>query len=213
MAVRETTSFGLFPEEVRTLTARGIVRSYPRNTILITEGDRSDALYLILSGRVRVFVSDAGGKDVVLRTQGPGDFFGEMALDGGPRSASVMTVEPSRFAVIPRANARDLVRDHPEFAAHLIEKLIARIRALTENFKGLALLDVYGRVARLLLELAIEQNGRLVVGERLTHQEIASRVGASREMISKIFKDLTLGGYISVDKRQITIDRALPPHW
>lgn len=213
MAIRDTTSCSLLPEEIRALSARGIVRSYPRNTILLTEGDRTDALYLILSGRVKIFVSDAAGKEVVLGTQGPGEFFGEMALDGGPRSASVMTIESSRLAVIPQANARALVRDHPEFAAHLIEKLIGRIRTLTENFKGLALLDVYGRVARLLLDLAIEQDGRLVVGERLTHQEIASRVGASREMISKIFKDLTLGGYISVDKRRITINKELPARW
>jgi len=213
VAIRDTTAFGLLPEDIRALSARGIIRSYPRNTILITEGDRTDALYLIISGRVKIFLSDAAGKEVMLGTQGAGDYFGEMALDGGPRSASVMTIEPSRFAVIPKANAHDLVRDHPEFAAHLIEKLIGRIRTLTENFKGLALLDVYGRVARLLLDLAIDQDGKLVVGEKLTHQEIASRVGASREMISKICKGLTVGGYISVDKRRITIHRTLPRSW
>ncbi len=213
MAIRDTTSLRLLPEEMRALSARGIVRSYPKSTILLTEGDRSDALYLILSGRVKIFVSDASGKEVVLGTQGPGEFFGEMALDGGPRSASVMTIESSRFAVIPQANARDLVREHPEFAAHLIEKLIGRVRTLTDNFKGLALLDVYGRVARLLLELATEQDGKLVVAERLTHQEIANRVGASREMISKIFKGLTAGGYVSVDKRRITVNKTLPHSW
>jgi len=213
VAIRDTTSLRLLPEEMRALSARGIVRSYPKSTILLTEGDRSDALYLILSGRVKIFVSDASGKEVVLGTQGPGEFFGEMALDGGPRSASVMTIESSRFAVIPQANARDLVREHPEFAAHLIEKLIGRVRTLTDNFKGLALLDVYGRVARLLLELATEQDGKLVVAERLTHQEIANRVGASREMISKIFKGLTAGGYVSVDKRRITVNKTLPHSW
>jgi len=203
----------LLPEDIRALSARGIVRSFPRNAIILTEGDETDALYIIVSGRVKVFLSDDAGKEVVLGTQGPGDYFGEMALDGRPRSASVMTLEPSQFAVIPKANVRDFVRDHPEFAVHLIEKLIGRIRTLTENFKGLALLDVYGRVARLLLELAIDQDGKLVVGEKLTHQEIASRVGASREMVSRILKSLILGGYISVDKRRITIDQTPPRRW
>jgi len=213
VVIRDATAVGLLPEDIRALSARGIVRSFPRSTIILTEGDETDSLYIIVSGRVKVFLSDDAGKEVVLGTQGPGDYFGEMALDGRPRSASVMTVEPSQFAVIPKANVRDFVRDHPEFAVHMIEKLIGRIRTLTENFKGLALLDVYGRVARLLLELAIDQDGKLVVGEKLTHQEIASRVGASREMISKIFKSLTIGGYISVDKRRITIHKTLPRSW
>ena len=213
MATHDTTAFGLQPGEIRALSARGIVRSFPKNTIILSEGDETDSLYIIISGRVKIFLSDDAGKEVVLGTQGPGDYFGEMALDGRPRSASVMTVEPSRFAVIPKTNFREFVRSHPDFAVHVIEKLIDRIRALTENFKSLALLDVYGRVARLLLDLAREQDGKLVVGEKLTHQEIANRVGASREMISKIFKGLTLGGYITVDKRRITINKTPPRHW
>ncbi|RPI41017.1 MAG: Crp/Fnr family transcriptional regulator, partial [Betaproteobacteria bacterium] len=185
----------------------------PRNTIILSEGDETDSLYIIVSGRVKVFLSDDAGKEVVLGTQGPGDYFGEMAIDGRPRSASVMTLEPSQFAVIPKAKFREFVRSHPDFAVHVIEKLAGRIRTLTENFKSLALLDVYGRVARLLLDLARDQDGKLVVGERLTHQEIASRVGASREMISKIFKGLSQGGYISVDRRRIIINKTPPRHW
>ncbi|HSQ02660.1 MAG TPA: helix-turn-helix domain-containing protein, partial [Burkholderiales bacterium] len=146
-------------------------------------------------------------------TQGPGDYFGEMVLDGGPRSASVMTLAPSRFAVISKGKFRQFLFDHPEFAIHLIEKLIHRVRVLTANVKSLALMDVYGRVARLLLELAVKSNGQLVVEQRLTQQEIASRVGASREMISRILKDLTEGGYITVEKRRITINRTPPQHW
>ena len=213
MALRGSDVFRLEEDEIKTLAARGSVRSFPKNTIILSEGDDTDTLYVIVSGRVKVFLSDDEGKEVILRTQGPGDYFGEIALDGRPRSASVMTLEPSRFLVIPRANVRDFIRSHPEFAVHMIEKLIDRVRALTENFKSLALLDVYGRVARLLLDLASEQDGRLVVAERLTHQDIADRVGASREMISKIFKSLTQGGYISVDKRRITINRTPPKHW
>jgi len=213
MAIRDSDVFRLGEDEIQALAARGSVRSFPKNTIILSEGDDTDTLYVIVSGRIKVFLSDDAGKEVILRTQGPGDYFGEIALDGRPRSASVMTLEPSRFLVIPRANVRDFIGSHPEFAVHMIEKLIDRVRALTENFKSLALLDVYGRVARLLLDLANEQDGRLVVEERLTHQDIADRVGASREMISKIFKSLTQGGYISVDKRRITINRTPPKHW
>lgn len=113
----------------------------------------------------------------------------------------------------PKSRFRDFLRAHPDFSIHLVEKLIGRIRALTENVKSLALMDVYGRVARMLLEMAVKENGRLTVLEKLTQQDIANRVGASREMISRIFKDLTAGGYISIDKKQITIHKAPPRHW
>ena len=149
----------------------------------------------------------------MLGTQGPGEYFGEMVLDGGPRSASVMTLEASRFAVIPKNKFRDFVLSHPGFSLHLIEKLIRRTRALTESVKSLALMDVYGRVARLLLALAVPEDGRFVIEERLTQQDIASRVGASREMISRILKDLSIGGYITVDKKRITINKTPPRHW
>jgi CRP/FNR family cyclic AMP-dependent transcriptional regulator len=136
-----------------------------------------------------------------------------MVLDGGPRSASVMTLEPARFAVIPKASFHGFLETHASFAAHLVERLIGRSRALTENVKSLALMDVYGRVARLLLDMAVDHKGQLVIEEKLTQQDIASRVGASREMISRIFKDLTAGGYISIDNKRITIHRNPPRHW
>jgi CRP/FNR family cyclic AMP-dependent transcriptional regulator len=213
VAISRSTAFSLQQDELRALSAQGVVKSFPKNTIIVTEGDATDSLYIIIAGRVKVFLSDEEGKEIVLGTQGPGDYFGEMALDGRPRSASVMTVEPSRFAVIPKANVRDFLRDHPDFAVHLIERLIDRSRSLTDNVKSLALMDVYGRVARLLLELATDEDSKLVIHEKLTHQDIASRVGASREMISRIFKDLTLGGYITVEQRRITINKTPPRHW
>lgn len=200
-------------DELKALSAQGIVKAYPKSTIIVSEGDETDSFYIIVSGRVKVFVSDEEGREIVLATQGPGDYFGEMVLDGGPRSASVATLEPSRFAVLPKARFRDFLHSHPDFSIHLVEKLITRTRALTENVKSLALMDVYGRVARLLLEIAVKEDGRTVVPEKLTQQDIASRVGASREMISRIFKDLTTGGYISIDKKRITIHKNPPRHW
>lgn len=200
-------------EVLQALSAQGVVKTFPKNTVIVSEGDETDAFYIILSGRVKVFVSDEDGREAVLGTQSAGDYFGEMVLDGGARSASVSTLEPSRFAVIPRSRFRDFLKAHPELSIELIEKLIRRTRALTENVKSLALMDVYGRVARLLLELAVKQDGRLVVPERLTQQDIASRVGASREMIARIMKDLAEGGYISIEKKRITVHKSPPRHW
>jgi CRP/FNR family cyclic AMP-dependent transcriptional regulator len=214
MKNKDVADWALLKEDqLRALSAEGVVKSFPKNAVIVSEGDETDSLYIVISGRVKVFVSDEDGKEVVLGMQGPGDYFGEMVLDGGPRSASVMTLEPSRFAVIPKSKFRDFLHTYPAFSIHLIEKLIRRTRALTENVKSLALMDVYGRVARLLLDLSVDEGGRLVVTEKLTQQDIASRVGASREMISRILKDLTAGGYISVNKKRITIHKTPPRHW
>ena len=200
-------------DELGALSAKGVVKAYPRNTVIVSEGDDTDSFYVIISGRVKVYVSDDYGREIILTTQGPGDYFGEMVLDGGPRSASVMTLDPSRFAVIQKNSFRAFLETHPKFSSHLVERLIRRTRVLTDSVKSLALLDVYGRVSRLLIEMAVPANGQLVIEERLTQQDVANRVGSSREMISRIFKDLSAGGYISIDKRRITIHRNPPRHW
>jgi CRP/FNR family cyclic AMP-dependent transcriptional regulator len=204
---------GLSPQEIATLADGAIVRTFPKNTIVVTEGERSDSLYVILSGRVRVFVSDEHGKDLVINVEGPGEYFGELALDEGPRSASVATLEPCKMAVIANEVLRGFLASHPEAALQLIRGLIARTRRTTESLKDLALLDVYGRVAKLLLELAREADGRLVIDERLTQQDIADLVSASREMVSRILKDLTTGGYITNEGGKIVIQRRPPRAW
>jgi CRP/FNR family cyclic AMP-dependent transcriptional regulator len=204
---------GLSQPEIATLAEGAVVRTFPKNTIVVTEGERSDSLYVILSGRVKVFVSDEHGKDVVLRVEGPGEYFGELALDEGPRTASVATLEPCKMAVIANDVVRGLLASHPDAALQLIRGLIGRMRYMTENLKDLALLDVYGRVAKLLLELATDADGRLVIDQRLTQQDIADRVSASREMVSRILKDLTTGGYIATEGGKIVIQRRPPRAW
>ena len=199
--------------DLMAMGSHGIARSYPKNTVIVTEGDKTDSLYVILEGRIKVFVSDGEGHDMVLSTQGPGEYFGEMMLDEGPRSASIMTLEPSRFLVVAKADFREFVIKNPVFAYSLIEKLIGRARALTSSVKSLALLDVYGRVARLLLELAEDNGGKLSIQQRLTQQDIASRVGASREMVSRILKDLSTGGYLTQSRNGILLHRKPPEHW
>jgi CRP/FNR family cyclic AMP-dependent transcriptional regulator len=204
---------GLSPQELAALAEAAIMRTFPKNTIVVTEGERSDSLYVILSGRVKVFVSDEHGKDLVLNIQHPGEYFGELALDEGPRTASVATLEPCKMAVIANDVLRRFLADHPEAAVQLVRGLIGRVRHMTESIKDLALLDVYGRVAKLLLELAKESEGRLVIDQRFTQQEIADRVSASREMVSRILKDLTTGGYITTEGGKIVIQRRPPRAW
>jgi CRP/FNR family cyclic AMP-dependent transcriptional regulator len=199
---------------VRELAQRGQVRSIARNTVFIQEGDQGDSLFVILAGRVKVFVSDADGREMVLDIHGPGDYVGEMSLDGRPRAASVMAMEPTVCSVLTRDALRAAIAANADVAMNLIGTLIERARIATENVRNLALMDVYGRVARLLLALAVEQpDGRTVVPEKLTQQDIADRVGASRDMVSRIFKDLTVGGYVTVVDRQITINRKPPARW
>jgi len=190
-----------------------VTRTFPKNTVVVSEGDQTDSLYIIVSGRVKVYVSDEKGKEIVLSESGPGEYFGEMVLDEGPRSASVMTIEPTQFLVVPKEDFKEFVAKSPEFALHLIRKLIRRVRALTNDVKSLALMDVYGRVARMLLDLAVERDGTLVVENRPTQQEMADRVGASREMVNEILRDLTEGGYIAIEPDRITIARTLPAAW
>ena len=198
---------------VRQLAALGRVRTYPKNTVFITEGDSSDSVFVILTGKVKVFISDTEGHEMILDTQGAGEYVGEMALDGKPRSASVMTLEPSTFSVVAREPIREAIRKDPDFALDMISKIIDRARLATSSVKDLALLDVYGRVARLLLNMAVDKAGKLVIPEKLTQQEIAERVGASRDMVSRIFRDLTAGGYIKVENRIVTINKRPPARW
>lgn len=198
---------------LRSIAESGVVRTFPRNTVLINEGDVGDSLFVLLTGRVKVYSSNEAGREFVIDFHGPGEYVGEMSLDGAPRSASVITVEPTTCAVVNRAQFRDFVLEHPDFAMHLIERLIHRVRVTTGNLKSLALSDVYGRLVRLLNALAQDVDGKSVVPERLTQQDIADRVGASRDMIGKLMKDLVAGGYLAIEDRTITILKKLPTGW
>src|SRR6478672_11454875 len=153
----------LHDEVLRNIATSGVVRTFARNTVLINEGDVGDALYVLLSGRVKVFASNEAGREFVIAFHGAGEYVGEMSLDGSPRSASVITVEPTTCAIVTRAQFRDFVLAHPEFALHLIEKLIGRVRLTTDNVKSLALSDVYGRLVKLINSLAEPVDGKMVV--------------------------------------------------
>lgn len=199
---------------LRALFAHGIAKTFPKNTLLIAEGDATtDSIYLVRSGRVKVFLCSADGKEVDLDILEAGDYFGEMELDLGPRSASVVTIEHSQLLVVRQAEYRKFVAENPDFAMQLILKLIARTRGLLKTVKSLALLDVSDRVARLLLEMATEEDGKLIITKKLSKRDIANRVGATREMASRVFKDLVSSGYIELDHKKITVAGRLPRHW
>ena len=209
MKARDVTAV-LDEDARRQISKHAVQRRYPAKALIVQEGDEPDLLYIILEGRVRAFMSDANGREVVLSTMGPGEFFGEVALDQGPRSASVMSIEACVLSVVPLADLDLFIRANPAFASHFMHHLIGRIRTLTRSVGSLALMDAYGRVARLLLESAVTRDGLRFVPERLTQADIASRVGCTREMVSRIFKDLVQGGYISLEADRIVIHRAPP---
>ena len=213
LATDRANAFTLTQDELKAISSHGVVRNYPKQAVILNEGDSSDSLYIVLEGRVKAYVADAAGHEVVLSLMGPGEYFGEMALDRRPRSASIMTLAASRFLIVPGDEFRAFVTQNPSFALSMVEKLIHRVRTLTESVKSLAFMDVYGRVARLLLDLAEEHDGRLVIVERLTQQDIASRIGASREMVSRILKDLSTGGYLTQTRSGILLHRKPPEHW
>jgi CRP/FNR family transcriptional regulator, cyclic AMP receptor protein len=210
---RKTESGRLNSRELAAISAPAVTRSFPAGTVVLSEGDATNSLYVVLSGRVKIFLADPTGREIVLGHTGPGEYFGEMTLDGGPRSASVVTEEVTRLSIIPQADFKHFIAANPDFAFHLVKKLISRVRSLTDNVKSLALMDVYGRVARVLLELAHEENGQLVVTEKPTQQDIAARIGASREMVSRILKELGAGGYLRIDGKRLIIAQSLPQGW
>jgi len=204
---------GVSDADLRPLSERAVTRTFPKQAIIINEGDIGDSLFMVVAGRVKVYLSDEHGKELILSIKGPGNYFGELALDENLRSASVMTLEPSQFAVLPRAEFKTFVLLHAEVAMRLFQNLARVARGMNDNVRSLAMMDVYGRVARMLLELAVEKDGKMIIPERLTQKDIASRVGASREMINRILRDLTVGGYVSVDSGHITINKAPPARW
>ena len=201
---------GLGKQDLDVIAQHTVAKTFPANTVLLREGDASDSLYIILYGKVKVYVCNAEGGEAILNIQSAGDYFGELALlDEAPRSASVMTMEETRAAIMTKAAFKECLASQPDIAYNLIRTLTRRVRALSGNVRDLALLDVYERVSRTLLNLAKPLDGQLVIDQKLTHQEIANMVGASREMVSRILKDLANKGFIKVERRCITLTEKL----
>jgi CRP/FNR family cyclic AMP-dependent transcriptional regulator len=197
------------------LAERGIQRRYRRGALLIQEGETGDTLYIVRQGRLRAFVADGSGKELTLGIYGPMEYVGEMSLDGGPRSANVEALEASVCAVVSREVLLAYIAAEPEFALELMSRLIRRARLATESARSVALIDVYGRLVRLLNQMALPANtqGERMLRERITHQAIAQHLACSREMISRLLRDLETGGYIAVRERWIWLLKTLPARW
>lgn len=179
------------------LAAGSARKNYPKGRTIVAEGESTQSLYILLSGRAKVQRSDSEGKEVILSVIGSGEFFGEMSLiDEAPRSASVITLESCDFMAISKEGFKSVLAHSPEIAMQIMRALVRRLREADKKIETLALLDVYGRVARILLDFSEIVGGERVVKSRLPRQEIAKMIGASREMVSRVMKGLEIDGYI-----------------
>jgi CRP-like cAMP-binding protein len=180
-------------------------RAYPRNSVILFEDDPGDALYVVATGQVKVVLIGEDGREVILSVMGEGEFFGEMALiDDEPRSAHVIAMEDSTLLVLRREDFQDLLKQTPGIGLALLRELSRRLRRVDEKVGSLVLLDVNGRVAQLLLELA-DEAGADRITRRLTHHTIAQMIGSSRETVSRTMRELVEKGYIEVSRREIVI--------
>jgi CRP/FNR family transcriptional regulator, cyclic AMP receptor protein len=203
------------PESMARLASRGVAHPYRKGSTLIEEGAQGDALYVILSGRLRAYSSNLQqDREITYGIYGPGEIVGEMGLDGDRRSASVVALEPSVCAVVTRTSLLAHIAQHPEFAFELLARVIRRARAATLTARQLALNDVYGRIKLSLEAMApTHAPGQCVDVPRLTHRDIAARVGCSREMVSRVMKDLETGRHVQVVDGALRLRMPLPARW
>lgn len=188
--------------------------TFPKHSFLFAEGEETNSLFILLSGKVRVFTCDEQGKEVTLLVQTPVSYFGELALlSNEPRSASVVTLETCSCAVIAQADFKQWLTQHPNVAFGLIQDLAGTVRRLTDKVKQLALSNVYERTIQALQEMSTPEGDIFVIHNKPTQQELANSVGASREMINKIMKELTKGGYIVKKDNTLRIERKMPTSW
>lgn len=207
--------FATLDAEILQFLEQGTVVSFcPKNTYILNQGEASSNLYMVLEGRVKVFVANDDGREMTLDYLSANETFGELALlDGETRSANVMTVEETKIAMLSRQHFLACLSSSPSVAINMMKILATRLRSMTNQIENLALLDVYGRIARELLKQSTELPDGSRVTCELTHQEIANLVGSSREMVTKILLDLKRGGYIDSDHRRIVIRGKLPARW
>lgn len=200
---------GLDETELERLSRVATRRRAGRGDQVVRAGESADALLILLTGRAKVTNFDEEGREIILAWLGPGEFFGEMGLiDGSPRSASVVAVENCELLSIGKNEFQRCMQDNFQVVLKLMQILVRRLREADRNIESLALLDVYGRVARLLLDMSEEEGGKRMVKHKISKQDMARMIGASREMVSKVMRDLEVGGYIISEGDQITITGA-----
>lgn len=200
-------------ELVSLLTLACSIRRLDAGESLVEEGDTSDTLYILLSGQLKVFTHGPKGREVVYNMLEPGELVGEMFLDGEPRSASVKATVPCECLVVPGDGIRGLLRAHPDFAEFMVVNLISRLRQTTRKIRSLALEGVYERTVALLEALASGEGSMRRIPSKLTQGEIAGRIGATREMVNHVLRDLERGGFIVKSGSQRVIAKPLPKRW
>ena len=184
--------------QAETVAAAVLKRRYKRGEAIVEQGKQSNALAIILTGRARVVTTDARGREVILAILHPGDYMGEMSLiDNEPHSATVRTEVQTDVLVVGRPEFARCLPENSSMAYAVMRGQVQRLRQADRKIESLALMDVYGRVARALLESAIaDREGKLVIREKVSRQDLAKMVGASREMVSRVMKDLEERGFI-----------------
>jgi CRP/FNR family cyclic AMP-dependent transcriptional regulator len=210
--LKSVPMFGTFPEDqLRALATMVTRRHAPRGTVIMRAGDPTDSLYIVMSGRLKVMMGEADGKEVILSILGPGEFFGEMGLiDDNPRSATVTAIEGCELLAVSKRAFKKCLGENLALAMAVMRVLVQRLRAADRKIGSLAMLDVYGRVARLLLDMSENVNGEKIVTRRLSKQDIARMIGASREMVSRVMKDLEMSGYFEVRGSTIVLRDTIP---
>lgn len=197
---------GLEEGELEKLSKVALRRRVERNSFVVRSGEDTDSLYILLTGRAKVTNTDEEGREIILAWLGQGEFFGEMGLiDGSPRSANVVAVEPCELLCLSKDAFQRCMQDNFQVAQKLMHILVRRLREADRKIESLALLDVYGRVARLLLDMSEEEDGKRVVKKKISKQDMARMIGASREMVSKVVRDLELSGYITFEDDRMII--------
>jgi CRP/FNR family transcriptional regulator, cyclic AMP receptor protein len=202
----------LSSDELRDAAQLFTVRYYPKGAILASEGDRLDVFSIVLSGEVKFFWLDEGGRQLDIGIVGPGEDFAAQTFGGEPILTSVIALDELRLASVPLAAFERLLLQHSQLAVAYLKRVVGLMRNNMSFRRSFAMEDVYGRVTQLLLASAVQTDGMLVT-ERLTHSEIGQRISATREMVGRILRDLARGGYIEVHKGRIVILRTLPRHW
>lgn len=208
-----TTSGRLSPDLIRLLAERGDARSVARGEVMIHEGELSESLFILLTGQLQVFTQDERGREVIYNVLDAGEILGEMFLDGRPRSASVRALTPAECLEVRGEAIRDFIRSYPEFSELLVVKLIERLRHATLQVRSLALDDVFARTVSAINELAIVEPDRRYLPVTVTQQQIASQIGATREAVNHVFRDLHKAGFlVRGDHVGWLIAKPLPKH-
>jgi CRP/FNR family cyclic AMP-dependent transcriptional regulator len=195
------------------LARLGETRTWESGATVVTEGEVADSLYIVHAGELRATVAGEGGRTVELNTLGAGEVFGELMLSGQLRAATVQVTVRARLTRVTRAEVERALAERPELALQLIQRLVQRVRTLTQTVSRLASVDVYGRLVGLFDTLAVHDGGRRLVPGPLSQSRIAERLGASKAMVNRLMQDLASGGYIAVSRDGIELLKKLPPRW